>query len=127
MARQDIEPKEESWSDAHTVLKDIKTALQRFNAERDWAQFHTPKDLAMALSVEAAELLELLLWKRPEDELDIPRLTEELADVLITTLNLADRLAIDLSAATQGKIELNASKYPVAKARGKALKYDALD
>ena len=81
----------------------------------------------MALNVEAAELLELLLWKRTDDELDRERLAEELSDVLITTLNLASRLRIDLAAATEEKIAQNALKYPVDRAKGKALKYDALD
>ena len=127
MARQNDLTSQTGWADQLTVLQTIKDALDRFNADRDWAQFHTPKDLAMALNVEAAELLELLLWKRTDEELDTERLAQELSDVLITTLNLASRLQIDLAAATQDKIADNALKYPVAKAKGKALKYDALD
>ena len=127
MARQDDLTSQTGWADQLTVLQTIKDALDRFNADRDWSQFHTPKDLAMALNVEAAELLELFLWKRTDEELDIERLAQELSDVLITTLNLASRLQIDLAAATQDKIADNALKYPVAKAKGKALKYDALD
>ena len=127
MARQDDLSNPAGWGDQSTVLQTIKDALERFNSDRDWSQFHTPKDLAMALNVEAAELLELLLWKRTDEELDTERLAEELSDVLITTLNLASRLQIDLASATQDKIAQNALKYPVDRARGKALKYDELD
>ena len=127
MARKDDLSSPAGWGDQSTVLQTIKDALERFNSERDWSQFHTPKDLAMALNVEAAELLELLLWKRTDEELDTERLAEELSDVLITTLNLASRLQIDLASATQDKIAQNALKYPVDRARGKALKYDELD
>ena len=104
----------------------LKERLAAFNAERDWAQFHTPKDLAAALSVEAAELLELFLWSKPDAEVDLVRVREELADVVITALNFANRLEIDVADAVEAKIALNAERYPVDRCRGRADKYDQL-
>lgn len=110
-------------------LPAMQRALRRFNDERDWGQFHAPRNLAMALSVEAAELLELYLWSRddgpqpalPERE---ARVSEEAADVLICLLNLCDRAGIDLGAAFWRKLEANATRYPVDEARGSMRKYD---
>ena len=114
-------------SDDETPIAELKAALIAFNRERDWEQFHQPKDLAMALSVEAGELLELFLWKRPSDPLDDEALRQELADVVITALNLSNRLGIDVTQAVRDKIALNAERYPVALSKGNARKYDALD
>lgn len=106
----------------------IRDALRRFAAERDWDQFHSPKNLAIALSVEASELLEQFQWVSevdshllPSDKLDHVR--KELADVLIYLVRLADKLEIDLMEATSKKIEENAKKYPPEKVRGSAKKY----
>lgn len=105
--------------------------LRRFAQERDWEQFHTAKNLAMALSVEAAEILEIFQWLTPEESLDFPKdkrdkLCREVADVLIYLIMLADRLHIDLLDAAHIKISENEIKYPVQKARGRADKYSDL-
>lgn len=109
-------------------LEALAEAIARFNRERDWSRFHTPRDLAMALSVEAAELLELFLWKGgPEDLPPAERLREEIGDVLICLVNLAERLDIDVLAAAREKLAVNARKYPVASARGNARKWNELE
>ena len=108
-----------------SALAPLTQLLTDFRDERDWAQFHNPKDLAIALSVEAGELLETFLWK-PAEQADPQRTREELADVFAYALLLADRLDLDVEEIVREKIELNRAKYPVAKARGTAAKYDAL-
>lgn len=117
---------ESRLGDAHSTVAELAARLREFNRERDWEQFHTPKDLAMALSVEAGELLERFLWKRGGDALDAAAIEEELADVLICAVNLAQRLQIDLMAAVDRKIARNAERYPVELARGRADKHDVL-
>jgi len=104
--------------DALIALRD---ALRAFADERDWDQFHSPRNLAMALSVEAAELLEHYQWQ--ETARDPAKVREEVADVLLYLVRLADKLDIDLAAAARDKIALNALKYPVERARGNARKY----
>ena len=104
-------------------------ALRQFAAERDWAQFHSPKNLACALSVEAAELLEQFQWLTDAQSEDLSAgqrvaVGREMADVLLYLLQIADRLRIDLVAAAREKLELNARKYPVERARGSSRKYD---
>lgn len=109
------------------TLDDLTALLRAFNDARAWAQFHSPKDLALALSVEAAEVLELFLWSGPQTDLPpdrAARLREEAADVLICLLNLCDRAQIDLTQALLDKLALNAQRYPVARAYGSAKKYD---
>lgn len=111
---------------------DIRDRLRQFVAERDWAQFHTPKNLASALTVEAAELLEIFQWlpTGKADELDEQAKTavrHEMADVLNYLVMLADALEVDLFAASMEKIVLNAIKYPVGQAKGDARKYTAYD
>ena len=106
--------------------------IRAFNAERQWQRFHSPKNLVMALGVEAAELSEHFQWLTEEQSRMLPedkktKVREELADVLIYLVNLADQLGIDLLAAARDKISLNERKYPVAKASGNALKYNELD
>jgi len=114
--------------DASTPLSELAAALAEFNTEREWGRFHTPRDLAMALSVEGSELLELFLWKDGPADLPPPeRLREELADVLICLVNLAGRLDIDLMAAAADKLTKNARKYPVERARGNAKKWTELE
>ena len=115
-----------SQGDDETTLGELKRSVAAFNEARDWGQFHTPKDLAMAVSIEANELLELFLWRDAEAPVDEARLREELGDVCITLLNLANVTGVDLSEALRDKLALNDARYPVALSRGKALKYDEL-
>jgi dCTP diphosphatase len=110
-------------------LDRLAVRLRAFAQERDWGQFHTPKNLAMALSVESGELLELFQWLSPEASrgvTDAPagaeRVQEELADVLIYLVRLADVLDVDLEAAVEAKLKVNAHKYPIDLAYGKATK-----
>lgn len=112
-------------------LTELRDALRRFAALRDWEQFHTPKNLAIALSVEASELLEHFQWLTDAesanlDATQLARVREELADVLLYLVRLADRLDVDLLAAARDKIALNAQKYPADKARGSSRKYTEL-
>lgn len=99
-----------------------------FRRERDWEQFHNPKDLAISISLEAAELLETFQWSGSDTEAERmhPQMEEELADVLIYCIFMADRLGIDIPEAISHKIAKNAAKYPVEKARGSSRKYTEL-
>ncbi|MBR5175052.1 MAG: nucleotide pyrophosphohydrolase [Bacteroidales bacterium] len=109
-------------------MNDIETILaelRKFNQERDWDQFHNGKDLAIGLSVEASELLECFLWKKPEDA-PIDKIREELADVLNFAFQMADKYNLDIKEIMLDKIQRNARKYPVEKAKGSAKKYDEL-
>ena len=99
--------------------------LRQFRDERDWKQFHNPKDLSLALSIEAAELLEVFLWKSPE-QADLEKVKEELADVIAYALLLADSYDLDVEQIVLDKIALNEQKYPVSKAKGTATKYTEL-
>jgi NTP pyrophosphatase (non-canonical NTP hydrolase) len=113
-------------------LDRIKTRLREFAAVRDWDQFHSPKNLAMALIVEAAELVEHFQWLTGEQSAALPpdRLTEveqELADIQIYLIRLADKLHVDLEQAVIAKIERNEKKYPAEKCRGSAQKYVEYD
>jgi len=112
-------------------LQALRDSLAQFVAERDWDQFHTPKNLAMALIVEAAELVEHFQWLTPEQSRDLPAAQRaevelEIADVLLFLLRLCDKLQIDPVDAANRKLELNAAKYPIDKSRGRAAKYDKL-
>jgi dCTP diphosphatase len=112
-------------------LDHLRRQLAQFAAERDWDQFHNPKNLAMAVSAEAGELLEHFQWLTPAQAADLPmpareEVALECADVLLFLLRLCDRLQIDLAGAAQRKLALNATKYPVHKSRGKATKYNKL-
>ena len=106
-------------------IEEILGRIREFNRERDWDQFHNGKDLAVALSIEAGELLECFLWKRPE-EADVDKIREELADVLSYAFQMADRYGLDIREIMLEKIRRNAEKYPADKARGSAKKYDEL-
>lgn len=113
-------------------MDELIERLIEFRKERDWEQFHDPKNLAEAISIEAGELLELFLWKTTEQsselsEKEIARLKEEVADILIYLVYLADAFDIDLFAAAFEKITKNELKYPVEKSRGTAKKYSELD
>jgi len=112
-------------------LRDLRVQLREFVSERDWDQFHTPKNLAMALVAEAGELVEHFQWLTPEQSTQLSEQARaevelEIADVLLFLLRLCDKLDIDVVAAGAKKLKLNAHRYPVAKARGKATKYDKL-
>jgi dCTP diphosphatase len=112
-------------------LADLAQQLQHFYSDRDWQQFHAPKNLASALVVEAAELLEHFQWMSEAQSRDLPpekvtAVGAEVADVLLYVIQLADALGIDPIAAAQAKLALNAQKYPVERARGTSLKYDEL-
>lgn len=104
---------------------DIIDALLKFRNEREWEQFHNPKDLALAINVEAGELLELFLWKN-HDEVDIDKLKKELADVFAYAFLLANKFDLDVKEIVLQKIDENAKKYPVDKAKGNAKKYNEL-
>jgi len=113
-------------------LEELRLRLRDFVAERDWDQFHSPKNLAMALAVECAELVEQFQWLTEEqsarpDTARRARVEAELADILVYLVRIADRLEVDLLAATGRKLEENARKYPAERVRGKALKYDEYD
>lgn len=105
----------------------IKSLLQ-FRDARDWAQFHDPRNLALALSIEAAELNELFLWKKGEstEGIDPQKLREELADVFAYAFLLAERLNLDVEDIVREKIKKNSEKYPVEKSKGSAAKYNEL-
>ena len=112
-------------------LRNLRDELRAFAAARDWDQFHSPRNLATALAVEAAELLEPFQWLTEEQSRALPpdaraAVEEELADVLLYLIRLADKLDVDLAAAARAKILRNGEKYPVEKARGSSRKYDAL-
>ena len=106
-------------------INKITEELRKFRDERDWAQFHNPKDLSVALSIEASELLELFLWKSA-DEADPDKIEEELADVLAYAFMLADKYKLDVVQIMRDKLAKNQLKYPVAKAKGTAKKYNEL-
>ena len=109
-------------------IQELIDLLVEFRDERDWGQFHDSKNLALALSIEAAELNELFLWKKEADadEVDRERLKEELADVLAYALMLAERHQLDVGQIVKDKIIKNAGKYPVEQAKGSSDKYDKL-
>ena len=110
------------------IMKDteeIKKALLAFRNERDWEQFHNPKDLAIAINIEASELLELYLWKGA-DEANTEKVKEELADVFTYAFLLAEKYNFDVKDIVLEKMRKNAEKYPVEKSKGNAKKYSDL-
>ena len=112
-------------------LEQLRVALRAFTAARDWQAFHSPKNLAAALSVEAAELLEVFQWMNEADSRSLDAnakatTSEEIADVLMYLVMIADELGIDPVAAAERKMIANERKYPVEKARGTSRKYDEL-
>lgn len=105
-------------------LAELSQQVRAFNEARDWGRYHSPRNLAMALSVEAGELLELYLWSadegpQPPVSSRTPKVADEAADVLICLLNFCDRAGVDLQAAFAHKLARNAEKYPVERARGR--------
>lgn len=120
-------------TDAGTTLADLKARVLAFARERDWEQFHAPKNLSMALAAEAGELMEHFLWCSPEASRAIAqepakrrKIEEELADVVIYALEFANMTGIDVAAVIEAKMAANAKKYPVEKARGRSDKYTEL-
>jgi len=114
-------------------MEDLIRAVLAFRDARDWRQFHNPKDLAISICLEAAELLEPFQWKRPDEIADYladganrHRVGEEMADVLILLVSMADVLGVNLVEAARAKLAENARKYPVERAKGNAKKYDEL-
>lgn len=120
-------------TDSATTLSELKTRVLAFVRERDWEQFHSPKNLSMALAAETGELMEHFLWATPEqshavaqDPVKRAKIAEELADVVIYAIEFANITGLDISAAIEGKMAANAKKYPVEKAKGRAEKYTEL-
>ena len=112
-------------------LADLAAKLRTFASERDWDQFHSPKNLVMALSVEVSELMEHFQWLTEEQSSALPpeklqQVREEIGDVLIYLTRLADKLGVDMLEAAAEKLEVNRAKYPVEKVRGSAKKYTEL-
>lgn len=120
-------------SDSTTTLADLKARILSFARERDWEQFHAPKNLSMALAAEAAELMEHFLWVEPAasraraaEPARRKDIEDELADVVIYALEFANMTGIDVAQAIEAKMAANAAKYPVEKAKGRADKYNEL-
>ena len=120
-------------ADATTTIAELKACVLAFTRARDWEQFHSPKNLSMALAAEAGELMEHFLWTDAAGSLDRTReatrrqkIEEEIADVVIYSLEFANVTGIDLAAAIEAKLAANAQKYPVEKARGRSEKYTEL-
>ena len=106
-------------------IQEITQALIKFRDDRDWEQFHNPKDLAIAIAAETGELLELFLWKNAEDA-DREKIKQELADILSFSFLLADKYKFDIKEIILSKIKHNSEKYPIHKAKGTAKKYNEL-
>jgi len=109
-------------------VKDLREAIRAFIDERDWEQFHSPKNLAMALSVETSEIVEHFQWLTEEQSKNLPpekraKVKEEIGDVMIYLTELADKLGIDLVETARAKLEINGQKYPAELAKGKVSKY----
>jgi NTP pyrophosphatase (non-canonical NTP hydrolase) len=120
-------------NDRVTHLQEIKDRVLAFAKERDWEQFHAPKNLSMAIATEAAELMEHFLWQSPEasrtnmDEAKVrAKVEEELADVFIFAIEFANMTGMDITTIIDAKIKRNAEKYPVEKAKGRSVKYNEL-
>lgn len=109
-------------------MQEIISALVKFRDDRDWGQFHDPRNLALAIGLEAAELNELFLWKKDNqiDSVDVERVKEELADVFAFSFLLAEKYGFDVKSIVLDKIRKNGEKYPVEKSHGTATKYDKL-
>ncbi|WPJ96840.1 nucleotide pyrophosphohydrolase [Coraliomargarita algicola] len=120
-------------NDSDTQIQEIKDRVLAFAKERDWEQFHSPKNLSMAISAEAAELMEHFLWQGSEaSRSDIAsgklrtKVEEELADVFIYAIEFANVAGLDIAAIIEKKMQLNGEKYPVEKAKGRSVKYTEL-
>lgn len=120
-------------NDSTTTIAVLKDRVLAFARERDWEQFHSPKNLSMALAAETGELMEHFLWATPEKSVAITRdpakrgkIADELADIVIYALEFANITGLDVAAAIEAKMAENAAKYPVEKAKGRADKYTDL-
>ncbi len=120
-------------SDKETSFQEVKDLIAEFVAERDWEQFHSPKNLSMSIAIEAAELMEHFQWMPgtlsshvSSDRRDLEDISDELADIMTYCLNLANVLDIDISTAMKNKMKKNCEKYPVIKSKGRSTKYDQL-
>ena len=119
--------------DATTTVNELRQRVQSFVRERDWEQFHSPKNLSMALAAESGELMEHFLWAGSRASLGVardpkkrPAIEAEIADVVIYALEFANICGIDLAAAVERKLAANAAKYPIEKSRGRSDKYTEL-
>ncbi|MBI4360743.1 nucleotide pyrophosphohydrolase [Candidatus Micrarchaeota archaeon] len=119
--------------DDSTTVKTLKQSVVSFRDARDWKKFHTPKDLAASISIEANELLELFQWKTPQeaqalldDSTKMQEIRDEIADIVIYCLSASDSMEFDLSEAVAAKLQKNEEKYPVEKAKGNSKKYTEL-
>jgi NTP pyrophosphatase (non-canonical NTP hydrolase) len=117
-------------SDDTTTFRQVRDRLEKFVAERDWEQFHAPKNLSMAIAAEAAELMEHFLWDEAaasrntvKDPVKRAKIEEELADIVIYALEFANAAQLDIATAIERKLTRNAEKYPIEKAKGNARKY----
>jgi NTP pyrophosphatase (non-canonical NTP hydrolase) len=122
-----------AFTDSATTIDQIKQHVLAFARAREWEQFHSPKNLSMALAAEAGELMEHFLWATTEQSRAVAadpakrgKIADELADVVIYALEFANATGLDLAAAIEAKMAANAQKYPVEKARGRADKYTEL-
>ncbi len=120
-------------NDSNATVAALRERVLAFVRERDWEQFHSPKNLSMALSAEAAELMEHFLWATPEESRNVAadpakraKIAEELADVVIYALEFANMTGLDVAACIEAKMAANALKYPVEKAKGRSAKYTEL-
>lgn len=109
----------------NSEINEIMEQIVQFTEERDWNQFHNGKDLALALSIEASELNEVFLWKKPE-EVNLEKIKEELADVMNYAFLIAHKYDLDLKEIILAKLKKNSEKYPIKKAKGNAKKYNEL-
>lgn len=113
------------------IPSDLHSAIEKFAKDRDWDQFHSPKNLAMALSVEASELVEIFQWLTEEQSRNLPpekvaMLKDEMADIYIYLLKLSRKFGVDLTEAAFSKLEKSAQKYPIDKSKGSNRKYTEL-
>ena len=120
-------------TDSTTTLAELKTTVLAFARAREWEQFHSPKNLSMALAAETGELMEHFLWATTEESVAIARdpvrrekIADEIADVVIYALEFANTTGLDLAAAIEAKMKANAKKYPIEKSRGRSDKYTEL-
>ena len=122
-----MEERRDRLNDAETSIENLKDVVRRFVRNRDWGKYHNPKDIAESVCIEAAELLQLFQWIKPEesrkfkhDPSRMKQVEGELADVILYCLSMANTLEIDLTTAVLDKVELNSEKYPVDLYKGKA-------
>jgi dCTP diphosphatase len=118
-------------NDSNTTIQDLKNEMAKFVTKREWDQFHSPKNLSMAIAAEAAELMEIFLWQGSQEsrktiEKKRDEIEQEVADILMALCAFANQTGLDLSTIMKRKIKLTAKKYPIAKVKGRAVKYTEL-